>query len=131
MRPYGLASLEQGVAFTPNHVVRHTYPEGREFLAITATLMERDGLLRLDDPVRIGDVGVGECLPGSGVTFIPARAAISRSGMGLMAAEATPPTLLARRTPPSPALTFGKSATHPRNAGVVCQRGRPFPNDHP
>ena len=83
LRRYGLASLEQGVAFTPNHVVRHTYSEGREFLAITATLMERDGLLRLDDPVRIGGVGVGECLPGSGVTFIPARAAISRSGMGI------------------------------------------------
>ena len=51
-RQYGLASLEHGVPFTPNHVVRHPYSEGREFLAITAALMERDGLARLDDPVR-------------------------------------------------------------------------------
>lgn len=51
-RRYGLASLEHGVPFTPNHVVRHPYSEGREFVAITAALMERDGLLRLDDPVR-------------------------------------------------------------------------------
>jgi CubicO group peptidase (beta-lactamase class C family) len=51
-RRYGLASLEHGVPFTPNHVVRHPYSEGREFVAITAALMERDGLLRLDDSVR-------------------------------------------------------------------------------
>ena len=51
-RQYGLASLEHGVPFTPNHVVRHPYSEGREFVAITAALMEHDGLLRLDDSVR-------------------------------------------------------------------------------
>lgn len=51
-RQYGLASIEHGVAFTPNHVVRLPYSEGREFIAITAALMEHDGLIRLDDRVR-------------------------------------------------------------------------------
>jgi CubicO group peptidase (beta-lactamase class C family) len=51
-RQYGLASLEHRVPFTPEHVVRHFYSEGREFVAIAAVLMERDGLLRLDDSVR-------------------------------------------------------------------------------
>lgn len=51
-RQYGLASIEHGVAFSPNHVVRLPYSEGREFIAITAALMEHDGLIRLDDGVR-------------------------------------------------------------------------------
>ena len=51
-RQYGLASLEHGVPFTPEHVVRHFYSEGREFVAVAAALMESDGLLRLDDSVR-------------------------------------------------------------------------------
>lgn len=51
-RLYGMASLELGVSFTPNHVVRLPYSEGREFVAIAAALMEMDGLVRLDDGVR-------------------------------------------------------------------------------
>ncbi len=51
-RRYGMASLEHGVPFTPNHVVRLPYSEGREFIAIAATLMEQDGLIHLDNPVR-------------------------------------------------------------------------------
>jgi CubicO group peptidase (beta-lactamase class C family) len=51
-RQYGMASLELGVPFTPNHVVRLPYSEGREFIAIAAMFMEHDGLIRLDDPVR-------------------------------------------------------------------------------
>jgi CubicO group peptidase (beta-lactamase class C family) len=51
-RQSGMASLEHGVPFTPNHVVRLPYSEGREFIAITAALMEQDGLIRLDEPVR-------------------------------------------------------------------------------
>jgi CubicO group peptidase (beta-lactamase class C family) len=49
---YGLASIEHGVPFTPNHVVRLPYSDGREFIAIAAAVMEQDGLIRLDDPVR-------------------------------------------------------------------------------
>lgn len=52
MRHYGLASLEHGIPFTPNHVVRLPYSEGREFLAIASVLMENDGLINLDDRVR-------------------------------------------------------------------------------
>jgi len=51
-RQYGMASLEHGVPFTPNHVVPLPYSEGREFIAIAAVFMENDGLIRLDDPVR-------------------------------------------------------------------------------
>lgn len=51
-RHYGMASLEEGVPFTPNHVVRLPYSEGREFIAIAAMFLEHDGLIRLDDPVR-------------------------------------------------------------------------------
>ena len=51
-RSYGLASLEHAVPFTPHHVARLPYSEGREFLVVASALMEQDGLLRLDDPVR-------------------------------------------------------------------------------
>lgn len=51
-RQYGMASLEHAIRFTPNHVVRLPYSEGREFIAIAAVLMEHDGLIRLDDLVR-------------------------------------------------------------------------------
>ena len=51
-RQYGMASLEHGVPFTPNHVVRLPYSEGREFIAIAAILMEDDGLISLDNSVR-------------------------------------------------------------------------------
>ena len=51
-RQYGMASLEHGVPFTPNHAVRLPYSEGREFIAIAATFMEHDGLIGLDDSVR-------------------------------------------------------------------------------
>lgn len=51
-RRYGMASLEHGVPFTPNHVVRLPYSEGREFIAVAAALMESDGLIDLDHGVR-------------------------------------------------------------------------------
>lgn len=51
-KQYGLANLEEGVPFTPNHIVRLPYSEGREFIAIAAALMEEDGLIRLDDAIR-------------------------------------------------------------------------------
>ena len=51
-REFGMASLEHAVPFTANHVVRLGYSEMREFIAIAAVLMERDGLLRLDDRVN-------------------------------------------------------------------------------
>lgn len=50
-RQSGMASLEHGVPFTPNHVVRLPYSEGREFLAIAAAFMEIDGLTHLDHRV--------------------------------------------------------------------------------
>ena len=51
-KAYGLASLEHNVPFTHNTVVRLPYSEGREFISIAAVLMEKEGLLRLDDKVR-------------------------------------------------------------------------------
>jgi CubicO group peptidase (beta-lactamase class C family) len=51
-RQYGMASLEHGVPFTPRHVARIPYSEGREFIAIAAVFMEHDGLIDLNDPVR-------------------------------------------------------------------------------
>lgn len=49
---YGLASLEHSAPFTHNTVVRLPYSEGREFISIAAVLMEKQGLLSLDDKVR-------------------------------------------------------------------------------
>ncbi|HEU0111378.1 MAG TPA: serine hydrolase domain-containing protein, partial [Flavisolibacter sp.] len=50
-KAYGLASLEHNVPFTHNTVVRLPYSEGREFISIAAVLMEKEGLLSLDDKV--------------------------------------------------------------------------------
>jgi CubicO group peptidase (beta-lactamase class C family) len=49
---YGMASLEHHVAFTPQTLVRLPYSEGREFICIAAALMEKDGLLQLNDKVQ-------------------------------------------------------------------------------
>lgn len=49
---WGEASIEFGVPYTVDTVVRLPYSEAREFLATAAVLMQQDGLLRLDDPVR-------------------------------------------------------------------------------
>jgi CubicO group peptidase (beta-lactamase class C family) len=51
-KAYGLASLEFKVPFTHNTIVRLGYSGGREFIAITAVLMEKDGILNLNDKVR-------------------------------------------------------------------------------
>jgi CubicO group peptidase (beta-lactamase class C family) len=51
-KAYGLASLEFSVPFNHNMLVRIPYSEGREFISITAALMEKDGLLHLNDKVR-------------------------------------------------------------------------------
>ncbi|SDB58378.1 CubicO group peptidase, beta-lactamase class C family [Flavobacteriaceae bacterium MAR_2010_188] len=51
-KAYGLASLEFGVPFSHNTVVRLPYSEGREFISIAAVLMEQEGLLKLEDKVR-------------------------------------------------------------------------------
>jgi CubicO group peptidase (beta-lactamase class C family) len=49
---WGHASIEYGVPFTRDAVVRLPYSEAREFLATAAVLMEEDGLLALDAPLR-------------------------------------------------------------------------------
>jgi CubicO group peptidase (beta-lactamase class C family) len=51
-KAYGMSSLEFGVPFSHQTIVRMEYAEGREFLAIAAVLMEQEGLLSLQDPVR-------------------------------------------------------------------------------
>jgi len=51
-KAYGLASLEFKVPFTHSTIVRLGYSVGREFIAITAVLMEKDGILNLNDKVR-------------------------------------------------------------------------------
>ncbi|MEO5590802.1 MAG: serine hydrolase domain-containing protein [Gemmatimonadaceae bacterium] len=51
-KAYGLASIEHEVPFTHRTVVKMPYSEGREFIAISAVLMEQDGVLKLDDKVR-------------------------------------------------------------------------------
>ncbi len=51
-RNYGMASIEHAIPFTANHVVRMGYSEAREFLCIAAVLMEKDGLLDLNDQIR-------------------------------------------------------------------------------
>ena len=51
-KSYGMASLEHRVPFAHKTVVRMPYSEAREFIAIAAVLMERDGVLKLDDRVR-------------------------------------------------------------------------------
>ncbi|MBA2500028.1 MAG: beta-lactamase family protein [Chitinophagaceae bacterium] len=49
---YGMASLEFSVPFTHNTLVRLPYSEGREFISIAAALMEKDGMLHLNDNVK-------------------------------------------------------------------------------
>lgn len=46
---YGMASIELGVPFSHNTVIRLPYSEGREFISIAAAIMEEQGLLSLDD----------------------------------------------------------------------------------
>jgi CubicO group peptidase (beta-lactamase class C family) len=51
-KAYGMASLEFGVPFKHHTLVRMPYSEGREFISIAAALMEKDGLLQLNNKVR-------------------------------------------------------------------------------
>jgi CubicO group peptidase (beta-lactamase class C family) len=51
-KAYGMASIEHRVPFTHQTVVKMPYSESREFISIAAVLMERDGILKLDDKVR-------------------------------------------------------------------------------
>ncbi len=51
-KAYGMASLEFNVPFNHNTLVRLPYSEGREFISIAAALMEKDGLLQLNNKVR-------------------------------------------------------------------------------
>ena len=51
-KAYGMASLEYGVPFSHNTIVRMQYAEGREFISIATVLMEQEGLLNLNDKVR-------------------------------------------------------------------------------
>lgn len=49
---YGMAVIEHQVPFTHQTVLRLPYSETREFLCVAAALMEKEGLLTLDDRVR-------------------------------------------------------------------------------
>ncbi|HMI79202.1 MAG TPA: serine hydrolase, partial [Ferruginibacter sp.] len=49
---YGMASIELQVPFSHQSVVRIGYSEAREFISIAAVLMEKDGILSLNDKVR-------------------------------------------------------------------------------
>ena len=49
---YGMASLEFGIPFSQNTLVRIPYSEGRIFISIAAALMEMEGKLQLNDKVR-------------------------------------------------------------------------------
>ncbi len=51
-KSYGMASIELQVPFSPNTLVRLGYSEGREFISIASTLMEKEGLLHFRDKVR-------------------------------------------------------------------------------
>ncbi len=51
-KTYGMASIELQVPFTHQSVVRIGYSEAREFISIAAILMEKDGILSLNDKVR-------------------------------------------------------------------------------
>jgi CubicO group peptidase (beta-lactamase class C family) len=51
-KDYGMASIELQVPFSHKSVVRIGYSEAREFISIAAVLMERDGVLSLNDKVR-------------------------------------------------------------------------------
>ena len=49
---YGMSNIEFAVPFSHNTVVTIPYSEGREFISIAAALMEKDGILKLEDKVR-------------------------------------------------------------------------------
>ena len=51
-KAYGMASIELEVPFSHQSVVRIGYSEAREFISIAAVLMEKDGILSLNDKVR-------------------------------------------------------------------------------
>src|SRR5688572_33004615 len=51
-KAYGMASIELNVPFTHQTLVRLPYSEGREFISIAAALMEKEGLLQLNDKVQ-------------------------------------------------------------------------------
>ena len=51
-RAYGMASIELNVPFTHQTLIRLPYSEGREFISIAAALIEKDGLLQLNDKVQ-------------------------------------------------------------------------------
>jgi len=51
-KDYGMANIELHVPFSHQSVVRIGYSEAREFISIAAVLMEKDGLLSLNDKVR-------------------------------------------------------------------------------
>ncbi|MFZ1305495.1 MAG: serine hydrolase domain-containing protein, partial [Ferruginibacter sp.] len=51
-KDYGMASIEFGVPFAHNTIVRIPYSEGREFVSVAAAMMENQGILTLNDKVR-------------------------------------------------------------------------------
>jgi CubicO group peptidase (beta-lactamase class C family) len=51
-KAFGLASIELQVPFSHQSVVRIGYSEAREFISIAAVLMEKDGIISLNDKVR-------------------------------------------------------------------------------
>lgn len=51
-KDYGMANIEFGVPYSHNTVVTIPYSEGREFISIAAALLEKDGILSLQDPAR-------------------------------------------------------------------------------
>jgi len=51
-KEYGMASIELQVPFSHQSVVRIGYSEAREFISIAAVLMDKDGILSLNDKIR-------------------------------------------------------------------------------
>jgi len=51
-KDYGMASIELQVPFSHQSVVRIGYSEAREFISIAAVLMEKDGIISLNDKVK-------------------------------------------------------------------------------
>lgn len=51
-KAYGMANIENRVPFTHQSVLKMPYSEAREFISIAAVLMEKDGVLSLNDKVR-------------------------------------------------------------------------------
>ena len=50
-RSYGMANIENQVPFTHQSVLRMPYSEAREFISIALVLMDKDGILSLNDKV--------------------------------------------------------------------------------